>query len=514
MTLEQRLQELPVVGSEDLPDLDAIRARGDQRRRRRRTAGRVAFVAALALCGVGGAAIAAAVDDRGGTDVAAPGEADATAETDAGTTSEESAPPPGETVDPDPAPVEPRPLQPGELSDGLGGALAADGTSLVHHRADGTTTVLFADLDPNVRVTDVAPIDGRPYLFIDRFEFGDGELFVVSILAVDLTTDEVIVVEERDVAPETPSWIYNSHVTTDGAQLLVARELWQGECYYTETITLDGASVPGVAEAVPAPDWLDGWDPTSAGPGELPGPCVTLGDWVDLGGGETVLGRYADADRLNDLNLLLDGIDILADPLADAEPPPRATEMGDTLGGSLLDVDGALVHRRADGTEVVLYEAFDDLGADFTGVQRWLTDIVTIDGATYLLLTEFQATENDFVNSIVAVDLTTDEIIVVATHEAELVGPEWEYFGHVTSDGTNLEVFMTWRQGACFYARVIDLAGTVVAEHDTFPRPAWMDDYVVDGAIGDCDSVDDLGINPGVGSLGRQVEGDVLSFFR
>ena len=198
----------------------------------------------------------------------------------------------------------------GTVADGLGGSLAIVDRELVHARADGATVVIElpavgAEIVQHW-VTDVAPIDGTPYLFIDRFVNRDPALgqevdFEVSIFALNLITDELIEVEKRQVTTvASPEWMYNGHITTDGTNIVVMRELWQSYCLFVEGLTIDGTPVE-VPQSLdyPKPVGLD--EMTQA---EIDAvlsnqavvtPCLTLSDVPD--DGVSALGRQADPER-------------------------------------------------------------------------------------------------------------------------------------------------------------------------------------------------------------------------
>ena len=223
--------------------------------------------------------------------------------------------------------------------------LTADGVD--HLRSDGSTDLITFD-DPAGGFaqrwpTDVARIGQRNYLLIDQFvnrsdlaaertkalaskygveykpesdphaelgsvatpeELAALEHWEVSILAVDLTTDETITVETRVInSAVSPDWIYNGHVTSDGTNLLVMRELWQGHCLYAEGLTLDGQPVDIVDSSIYAkPVGLadmtyDEIDAVFAMTSDPPQPCRTLEELPDSGLG--VWGTQADTEQIS-----------------------------------------------------------------------------------------------------------------------------------------------------------------------------------------------------------------------
>lgn len=203
----------------------------------------------------------------------------------------------------------------GLVADGYGGSLmVTDDGRLVHEQADGSTVVIeLPRIEADVVQrwpTDIAQLNGTSYLFIDEFvnrpTLSPDEVdFEVSILALNLETDELIEVERRPItSTASPEWIYNGHITTNGEQILVMRELWQSACLYAEAINIDGT-------AAEAPETVGLELPRSVGVfsedvlaqlGVVDGPaelgCLTLDDIDD--GGIGVLGRQADAASFNE----------------------------------------------------------------------------------------------------------------------------------------------------------------------------------------------------------------------
>ncbi len=345
--LIQRLESLPAVGGSDGPDTAAMRSRASQRRGRKRVAGSVVAVAAViggtlgAITTFGGsspevvnaAGVTETTITSEGSDI---DEADDAAAFDGEQATTTTSPPPEEgglnsestpltTAPPLPDDVEgdeqvpttaapPIAIGPGEVSDQLGGKLVVGEDEILHLSADGTVRSIVASRFEGSRQTqiwlhDIAPIDGVPHLIFNTFTAFDIEqqIFETTIELVNLETDELTVVERRRIeGTDNDNWIYNDHVTTDGTNLLVARELWQGQCYFTETLTVVG-EVLDFDEQFPKPQWLDGIDPAVAEEWQtnwdlIPDDdCVDLNEWNDLGRGRAVLGATVSADELTEL---------------------------------------------------------------------------------------------------------------------------------------------------------------------------------------------------------------------
>ncbi len=200
------------------------------------------------------------------------------------------------------------------LDDGYGGSLVVDAAAgLVHQRADGSLVPIdFPSVDAVIQrwPTDVAAIDGTYYLFIDQFinvppVQGEDVHFEVSILALNLESDELVEVERRVITnSDGREWFYNGHITTNGTQILVMRELWQSACLYAEAVTLTGAptQAPELA-GLDLPADVDALTDevrvklrSTAGIAELG--CITLDDIDD--GGIEALGRQADSAAFSD----------------------------------------------------------------------------------------------------------------------------------------------------------------------------------------------------------------------
>ena len=228
------------------------------------------------------------------------------------------------------------------LGDGSGGWLTATTGTIRHQHADGTeTTITFTDPVGGFAQrwpTDVVRLGNGYYLLIDQFVNrqdlasermrtlaqrygipydGDGDMYralegiasdqelsevehwEVGILAVDLASDQLLMVENRVInSANSPDWIYNGHITSDGANLVVMRELWQGYCHYVEGLSLNG-QVVSVSQSLvyPKPRGLDEmtFDDITAvfeGRRQAPQPCLTLSDISDRG--VAALGLQAD----------------------------------------------------------------------------------------------------------------------------------------------------------------------------------------------------------------------------
>ena len=232
------------------------------------------------------------------------------------------------------------------LSDGNGGWLTATSAGIEHLQAGGSRTVItfpdppggFAQRWPS----DVVEIDGRHYLLVDQFvnrqdladeriralaekygiaydpddeaslalfdaatpeESASTEHWEVGILAVDLTTGEPLVVENRVInSAMSPDWVYNGHITARDDVILVMRELWQSTCMYVEAMTLAGQPVAvAESEVYAKPVGVEDltYEDISAifnVEREPPQPCYTLSDVAD--GGLAFLGTQADPERL------------------------------------------------------------------------------------------------------------------------------------------------------------------------------------------------------------------------
>ncbi len=203
----------------------------------------------------------------------------------------------------------------GVVADGYGGSLKVDEDGiLVHDRVDGSAVVIeLPAIEADVVQrwpTDIAQLDGTSYLFIDQFvnmspASGDEVKFEVSVLALNLETDQLIEVERRLItSTESPEWVYNGHITTNGEQILIMRELWQGACLYAEAINLDGT----VAET---PETLGFELPETVRvfSDDVIAQLRTVNDASELGcltfddiddGGVGALGRQADAASFNE----------------------------------------------------------------------------------------------------------------------------------------------------------------------------------------------------------------------
>lgn len=274
--LERRISNLPTphMGG---PDTASYRARASQRRTRKRIASSAAAIAVLC----GGVAVGATqFNSSAPVTIEAAGEPiDDTTEPTTNSSlpestllSSEPSPPATDPASSDQpatsttmAPSPPMAIGPGEISDGLGGKLFVLDGRIVHLHPDETLSPIFIPRQDGTApsqtwLTDIALLDGTPHLFISTFVVFDFEqsIFETTIEMVNLQTDELSVVERRRIeGTENDNWIYNGHITSDGSNLRVVRELWQGQCYFTETLRPDGALVPA-DEPFPKPRWLDG----------------------------------------------------------------------------------------------------------------------------------------------------------------------------------------------------------------------------------------------------------------
>ncbi len=231
------------------------------------------------------------------------------------------------------------------VADGTGGWLTVTSSGIEHLRADGSSGMIsfpdpaggFAQRWP----TDVVTIDGGRYLLIDQFvnrqdlaaerEWALAESYgipydpetgaigldqvatpeeldalnhwEVSILAVDLASDDIITIENRVInRTRSPDWVYNGHITSDGSTIMVMRELWQGHCLYAEGLTLGGLPVDIADAAVyPKPQGVDTMsydeiDAVFGSQADPPQPCRGLDDLPDSGLG--VWGTQADRAQI------------------------------------------------------------------------------------------------------------------------------------------------------------------------------------------------------------------------
>ncbi|MEZ5225414.1 MAG: hypothetical protein R2710_01740 [Acidimicrobiales bacterium] len=208
-----------------------------------------------------------------------------------------------------------------ELADGLGGAIVVEEGRLTHRAVDGSMTTLeLPEALPTTerRVTDVAPLGDHPFLLVSDFtdrpdlaEAGgdntrsDPVHQEVAIYAVDLTTNEVHVVEQRTITDkQSPDWVFNGLVTAQNGHIMVVRELWQSMCVYVETLALDGTPMETPENPLPEPSLagLDGDDihAMQAGLVEPPRGCIAADELPD--GAMSVLGSQADPAALESVN--------------------------------------------------------------------------------------------------------------------------------------------------------------------------------------------------------------------
>ncbi len=202
-----------------------------------------------------------------------------------------------------------------DLADELGGAIVVSDGQLAHRSAEGAITAF--DVPPALatterRVTDVADLYGRPFALVTDFtdrpdlvEATDGIHQDLAIYAIDLTTDEVHVVEQRTITElDSPEWVYNGQVTVRNGHLVVVRELWQAMCVYVESLQLDGTIVETPSNPLPEPS-LDGLDAAAiseiqAGRADPPRGCISADELPD--GASSVLQSQADPTALEAVN--------------------------------------------------------------------------------------------------------------------------------------------------------------------------------------------------------------------
>ncbi len=216
-----------------------------------------------------------------------------------------------------------------ELADTIGGAVIVTDGRLMHRMASGETLPLDlpeAGVTTERRVADLAMLDDRPFLLISDFtdrpdlaaaagddsgtdEAADSESDSMhqdlAIYAVDLSTNDVHIVEARTVTDrQSPDWVYNGHITAQGNQILVVRELWQSMCVYVETLDLDGNNLETPENPLPEPSLFGLSSETitamQAGVIDPPRGCIAAGELPD--GVMTVLGIHADPAALELVN--------------------------------------------------------------------------------------------------------------------------------------------------------------------------------------------------------------------
>lgn len=320
------------------PDINRIMARATQRRRRRQIGVTAASVVVVGGLGVGSTQWLSGTTETeitatgtpafvlapasgsnpisvSTTTTAAPEPADSSAfakpsESWATTTILEPEPP--TTNPPEPTP---------EIGDSNGGTVLVEGGQLSYRNAAGELQPIdlpATGATTERRVTDLAPMDGRPYLLVADFtdrpdlaaematELGLGpddprtdDLMhhELEIHAVDLTTLQIYPVEQRTVTDRTSvDWVYNGHVTIQGDHLMVVRELWQSMCVFVEALTLDGTVVEAPQNPLPQP-LLAGLSTETiramqAGTKEPPAGCLGSDELTD--GAMSALGTQAD----------------------------------------------------------------------------------------------------------------------------------------------------------------------------------------------------------------------------
>lgn len=338
--LEDRLSAAGSNRQAFTPNMAAIKGRAETRARRRRAGFNLAMVVVVA----GGGLLAySALRQPLTVDAADGGEPTVAAVVDETTTT---------TVDDAPPPTTPTseaPIPESALPDSLGGYIELRNGDLIHVSSAAAETRLPLEQPPGGFVqrwvTDIAPVDGTPYLFMDEFvnrtdlaairaaslyesyglaygdesdpysdlsgiateqELSDLEHWEVAIVAYNLETDELFDVERRTIHSATSvDWIYNGHITADGQRVLVMRELWQSTCMYVNALGLDGEPIILDPSPVPAPIGVESLDfnairAIQMGDRPYPQECTTLEQIGD--GGVGILGSVVDQAIVNQWN--------------------------------------------------------------------------------------------------------------------------------------------------------------------------------------------------------------------
>ncbi len=338
--LEDRLTAAGSHRQAFTPNMAAIKSRAETRASRRRVGFNVAMVALVA----GGGLLAySAMRSPLTIDAADGGEpADAVVVDETTTTTTEEAP--ESTTSTTLAPIPER-----ALSDSLGGYVEMRDGDLIHVSSNGSENRVPLE-EPTGGfvqrwVTDIAPVDGTPYLFIDEFvnrtdlaadqaaalyesygltynpesdpysdlrgiatdqELSNLEHWEVAIVAYNLATEELFDVERRTIHSATSlDWTYNGHITADGERVLVMRELWQSSCMYVNALTLAGDPIVLDPSPVPAPLALESLDfdairAMQMGERPYPQECTTLEQIGD--GGLAILGSHVDQAIVSEWN--------------------------------------------------------------------------------------------------------------------------------------------------------------------------------------------------------------------
>ncbi|NNF55225.1 MAG: hypothetical protein HKN03_12400 [Acidimicrobiales bacterium] len=335
--LEDRLTAAGSPRQAFTPNLAAIKSRAETRASRRRVGFNVAMVALVA----GGGLLAYSAFRSPLTVDAADGEpTDAAVIDETTTTTVEE----GQQTSTTPAPIPER-----VLSDSFGGYVEMRDGNIVHVTSEGAETRVPLEQPAGGFVqrwvTDIAPVDGVPYLFIDEFfnrtdlaadraaslyesygliytpesdphsdlgdvataeELSNLEHWEVAIVAYNLATDDLFDVERRTIhSAISTDWVYNGHITADGEKVLVMRELWQSTCMYVDALTLEGEPVALDPSPVPAPIGLESLDfeavrAIQTGQRPYPDECTTLEQIGD--GGVAILGSFVDQAIVSEWN--------------------------------------------------------------------------------------------------------------------------------------------------------------------------------------------------------------------
>ncbi len=338
--LEDRLSAAGSHRQDYTPNMAALKSRAETRASRRRGGFNLAMVVLVAGGGLLAYSALRSPLTIDAADGGEPGDAVVVDETTTTSTQEASRSTTSTTL----APIPER-----SLPDSLGGYVEMRTGELVHVTSNGfeNRVPLEQPAGGFVQrwVTDIAPVDGTPYLFIDEFvnrtdlaedrvaalyesygvsygeesdpyadlrgiatdqELSNLEHWEVAIVAYNLETDELFDVERRTIHSATSiDWIYNGHITTDGSRILVMRELWQSACLYVEALTFDGAVLELTENPSPAPEGLGTFDyetirSMQRGEVPLPQPCATLAEIDD--DGRELLGAQVDQARIDAVN--------------------------------------------------------------------------------------------------------------------------------------------------------------------------------------------------------------------
>lgn len=338
--LEDRLTAAGSHRQAFTPNMAAIKNRAETRASRRRAGFNVAMVVLVAGGGLLAYSALRSPLTIDAADGGEPGDAVVVDETTTTSTQEALQSTTSTTL----APIPER-----SLPDSLGGYVEVRNGEIIHVSSVGTETRLPLEQPTGGFVqrwlTDIAPVDGTPYLFIDEFvnrtdlaadraaalyesygvsygeesdpyadlrgiateqELSDLEHWEVAIVAYNLASDELFDVERRTIHSATSiDWIYNGHITTDGQRVLVMRELWQSTCMYVNALTLDGEPIILDPSPVPAPIGVESLDfnairAIQMGDRPYPQECTTLEQIGD--GGVAILGSVVDQALVSEWN--------------------------------------------------------------------------------------------------------------------------------------------------------------------------------------------------------------------